>query len=636
MSSNKLKIQPIITTGYRPIINGSKYDKYFPSVKNNDKMVVGDRTADVDDVVELMQKVVWKYKNDTKKIAEQLKAANLEQTITNIWNFLYHHIQYKLDTPNLEELRRPARLWHDKEGDCDDFAMSASSILTNLNIPHAFRITKYGRDQYQHVYIIVPTNKGHYTIDPVLSQSNYEKPFTQKKDFKMNLNGINVAVLEGFGNADSSLIDDILLNDLDLQGLGSLSDGQADERMYKYLVSTRAFSIKNKGSIANYDNPDNFIKSLDYAIKYWHTPKRNEALSILARNEAKENQININKGLLSGIDDEYEDDSWDDLEGLSDELVEQYFSQEEIDGLGSWRSWKKRYKRNRKKRVTRRKKFWGKVKKGLKKVGKAIVRYNPATAAIRGGVLIALRINMFGFKSRLKWAYATDAQLKKARIKKSYALKAKKTLIAVEKLFVKLGGKKHNLKNAILKGKKGQLRGAYDEQYCDEELQGLGVVSSAAMLTAATTVLAFIGKIFKKNKLGEEEKETATAKKPIVSQRLPMQQTTRLVDSYNQSVQPNAAVIHTRDRSNTPAMITPSSKPPNKLMKLIKDNPLYVAIGGIGILGLSAIGLGVFKKNKKSSLQGISGHSKKNSKERKQGKALKSRVKPTIKIEKLK
>ena len=634
MNSNKLKIQPIITTGYRPIIDGSKYDKYFPSVKNNDKMVVGDRTADVDDVVELMQKVVWKYQSDTKKISEHIKADDLEQTITNIWNFLYHHIQYKLDISGLEQLRRPARLWHDKEGDCDDFAIAASSILTNLDISHAFRITKYGKDQYQHVYVIIPSSKGHYTIDPVLSQANYEKPFTQKKDFNMNLNGINVAVLEGFGNTNSEIIDDMFFNDLDLQGLGSLSDGQADARMYKYLVSTRAFAIKNKGSIANYENPENFIKSLDYAIKYWHTPKRNEALSILARNEAKENQINIDKGLLSGIDDEYEDDAWDDLEGLSDELVEQYLSQEEINGLGSWSSWKKRFKKNRKRRVSRRKKFWSKVKTGLKKAGKAIVRYNPATAAIRGGVLIALRINMFGFKNRLKWAYATDSQLKRARITKSYAIKANKTLIAVEKLFVKLGGKKHNLKSAILKGKKGQLRGTYDEQYCEEELQGLGVISSAAMVTAATTVLAFIGKIFKKNNLGKEERETAKVNKPIVSQRLPIRHGSMPINTNTQRINQNSqsnAVLHTRERMNTA-----SSKPPNKILKLIKDNPLYVAIGGLGILGISAFGLGFFKKDRKSSIDGISGHSKKNSKKKKQGKALKSRVKPTIKIEKLK
>ncbi len=644
MRNKVLKIQPIITTGYRPIKDGSAYDKYFPRVKMNDKMVVGNREANVDDVVGLMQKVVWKYQSDTKKIAEQLKADDLEQTISNIWNFLYHHIQYKLDTPNLEELRRPARLWHDKKGDCDDFAITASSILTNLKIPNAFRITKYGKEHYQHVYVIVPNSKGYYIIDPVLSQANYEKPFTEKKDFNMNLEGINVAVLEGFGNTDSDIIEDLLLNDFDLQGLGSLSDKQADERMYKYLVSTRKFAIKNKGSVANYDHPENFIKSLDYAIKYWNTPRREEALSVLERNEEKENQINTDKGLLSGFEDDY-DDGWDDLEGFSDELVEQYLSQDEIQGLGaSWRSRRKR-SGSSSKRKTRRKKFWGKVKKGLKKVGKTLNRYNPAVAAIRGGILIALRINMFGFKKRLKWAYATDSQLEKARIKKDYSLKSKKVLAKIEKIYAGMGGKKKNLKKAILKGKKGQLTGleTIDSQLDQEELEGLGAVSSAAMISAATTVLAFISKIFKKNKLGKEEKVKLSSNaraKSNASGENPNSAVSRKMYSSSGAEDESMDYDMESDTTTDVAKVKPDAKPPNKFVKILKDNPLYAAIGGVSILGLSAWGISSFMKSKKAKPKtqaSIAGHSNSKSSKRKARKSRRPKAKANkvIKIEKL-
>jgi len=642
MRDKALKIQPIITTGYRPIKNGKAYDKYFPKVKMNDKMVVSNQSANVDEVVGLMQKVVWKYLGDTKQIANKLKGATTEQSIINIWNFLYHHIQYKLDTPGLEELRRPARLWHDKEGDCDDYAMSASSILTNLKIPHSFRITKYGGNQFQHVYIIIPKNKGYYIIDPVLSRANYEKPFTEKKDFNMNLNGINVAVLEGFGNTDSNIIEDMLLNDLDLQGLGNLSDKQADQRMYKYLVSTRAFAVKNKGSVANYDHPENFIKALDYAIKYWNTSKREEALSILARNEERENQINTEKGLLSGFEDDY-DDSWDDIEGFSDELVEQYVSQEEINGFGSWRSWRKRRMKRKRERKIRRKKFWSKVKKGLKKVGKTLNRYNPAVAAIRGGILIAMRINMFGFKKRLKWAYATDGQLEKARIKKSYALKSKKVLTRIERIFEGMGGKRKNLKKAILKGKKGQLSGVYDEQYSEEELDGLGVISSAAMLTAATAVLGLISKIFKKNKLGKEEKVTVNssqARKRNTSNRNPNAAVSRKIYSSNGAGDGSMDYHMEHGTTTDVAKIKPNAKPPNKLIKILKDNPLYAAVGGISILGLSAWGISSFMKVKKAnpktqtSIAGYS-NSKRSKRKIRKSRKPKSKANRVIKIEKL-
>jgi hypothetical protein len=639
MKDKALKIQPIITTGYRPIKNGSAYDKYFPKVKMNDKMVVSNQSANVDDVVAMMQKVVWKYLGDTKQIATKLQGTTTKQSIINIWNFLYHHIQYKLDTPGLEELRRPARLWHDKEGDCDDYAMSASSILTNLKIPHSFRITKYGGNQFQHVYIIIPKAKGYYIIDPVLSRANYEKPFTEKKDFNMNLNGINVAVLEGFGNTDSNIIEDMLLNDLDLQGLGSLSDKQADQRMYKYLVSTREFAIKNKGSVANYDNPESFIKSLDYALKYWNTPRREEALSILERNEEKENQINTDKGLLSGFEDDY-DDGWDDLDGLSDELAEQYLRQDEIDGFGSWRSWRKRRKNGKVKRKTRRKKFWGKVKKGLKKVGKTLNRYNPAVAAIRGGILIAMRINMFGFKKRLKWAYATDSQLEKARIKKSYALKSKKVLTKIERIFEGMGGKRKNLKKAILKGKKGQLTGVYDEQYSEEELEGLGVISSAAMLTAATTVLGLISKIFKKNKLGKEEKvilNSTQERNGHTSNKIPNTAVSRKRYSSNGAEDGAMDYDIERDTTTDVAKVKPDAKPPNRFVKILKDNPLYAAIGGVSILGLSAWGISSFMKSKKANPKtqtSIAGHSNSKSSKRKSRKP-KAKASPVLKIEKL-
>jgi len=614
-----LKIQPIITTGYRPIKDGRKYDKYFSKAKGNDKMVVGDRTADVEDVVKLIQKVVWKYRNDTMQISKILQGDNLNQTIINIWDFLYNHIQYKLDTPNLEELRRPARLWSDKVGDCDDYAITASSILTNLKIPHALRITKYDREHFQHIYVIIPHSKGYYIIDPVLSQSNYEKPFTEKKDFNMNLNGINVSVLEGFGNTDSSIIEDMLLNDLDLQGLGSLSDKQADERMYKYLVSTRTFAEQNKASIANYDNPENFIKSLDYAIRYWNTPKREEALSILAQNEERENKINSEKGLLSGIDD-----GWDDLEGISDEGIEQYLSQDEIQDLGAlWRS-KKERKAQRTKKKTRRKKFWGNVKTGLKKAGKTLNRYNPGVAAIRGGILIALRINMFGFKKRLKWAYATDSQLEKAKIKKSYAHKSRIVLAKVEKIFEGMGGKKQSLQKAILKGKNGQLKGVCDDYRSEEDLGSLGAVSSAAMLTAATAVLGLISNIFKKNKLGKEEKtnENTPQEGKSGSQEAVMLQEM----NYDNK-------ISTREEN----INNPNSKSSNKLVKILKDNPLYAAVGGISILGLSFWGISSFMKSKKAkpkTQSSIAGHSNAKSKKQKSRKK-RPNSNQVIKIEKL-
>ena len=154
-----------ITTGYRPIKNGDQYSRYFPKPGNEDRVIVEDGT--VEDTVDLMKKVVWKYIDDTKEISPRLKSISNRQTCQNIWEFLYHHIQYKLDERGLEQLRRPARSWVERETgiDCDCFSIFCSSILTNLQIPHKFRITKYDSPSYQHVYVVIPEGGSEIIID---------------------------------------------------------------------------------------------------------------------------------------------------------------------------------------------------------------------------------------------------------------------------------------------------------------------------------------------------------------------------------------------------------------------------------------------------------------------------------------
>jgi len=676
MRNKILKIQPIITTGYRKIKDGSKYDKYFPKVAMNDKMVVENRTAEVDDVVHLMQKVVWKYKADTEQIAKLLRGNTLEQTITNVWNFLYYHIQYKLDTPNLEELRRPARLWHDKVGDCDDYSITASSILTNLNIPNSFRITKYDRDYFQHIYVIVPHSKGYYIIDPVLSLPNYEKPFTDKKDFTMNLNGINVAVLEGLGQSgEGDLIADLLNTSLD--GLEDISDKEDARRTYDYLIKTRNYVINNPSIVATVEDPKGFLKMLDYAIKYWNTPKRDEAMRVLIKNEEQLNLKNGFSGLL-GDEDIYEDEAididWDELDGLSNTEIEQYLSEleqdvdvaeqefdadETIEGIGAfWHNKKKRKKlreqrkqrrknrrTKRKERITARKtkrkkifrKFFKSVKKGVKRGFKALVKYNPLVITARTGFLLALKLNLFKFSERLKWAYAHQWQIK-GKVSEAYRQKSIKTLKQIEKVFAdKLQGKRRSLKKAILNGKSGGLKGVPDNYFNDRLNEGgIGVVATGTLVTAASAIIGVVAKIFKDNDMngdGDPEPSEIMSNITNISDTLtdPVAPEDYRGEDETSNYNPNTTspmLPSTMRPMNTMNTQNPNAKPPSKIMKLLKDNIVVTAIGGLGILGLSAWGISKVMKGKKSKPQGIAGHSQsKKGKKAKQG---------TLKVEKLK
>ena len=161
------------------------YEMFIPpksELLNRNMIVIPNGT--VEDTVELMKIVAKKFAPDTKQLAKQLRRNTLESTLQNIFNFVYNYIQYEQDSTTKEQVRRPLRTLWDRKGDCDCFATLIGSILTNLGIPYKFRIAAYnGRENFQHVYIIVPTGAGYKVCDPVLDKCFYEKPPSKTMDF---------------------------------------------------------------------------------------------------------------------------------------------------------------------------------------------------------------------------------------------------------------------------------------------------------------------------------------------------------------------------------------------------------------------------------------------------------------------
>jgi len=171
----------------RNIQSGEQYDHLFPSADGTNTTIR--HQANVSHTVAFIPKVVHQTLHQTEKISRLLKGSSLEETCSNIWHFVYRHINYKKDEEGYEQIRSPARSWHDrKKGvDCDCYSVFISSILTNLGIDHKLRITKYHRDYFQHIYPIVPTNHVYITIDCVTDKFNYEVPYSEKKDYPMDL-----------------------------------------------------------------------------------------------------------------------------------------------------------------------------------------------------------------------------------------------------------------------------------------------------------------------------------------------------------------------------------------------------------------------------------------------------------------
>src|SRR6266498_2362858 len=107
----------------RNIKPGDEYDRLFPRSENDTEIIR--HNANVYDTVSFIPKVVHETLDQTKAIARRLKGNSVYETCSNIWHFVDGHINYKKDQEGYEQIRSPARSWHDrKEGvDCDCYTV---------------------------------------------------------------------------------------------------------------------------------------------------------------------------------------------------------------------------------------------------------------------------------------------------------------------------------------------------------------------------------------------------------------------------------------------------------------------------------------------------------------------------------
>jgi hypothetical protein len=392
----------------RRLKDGREFDHLFPPPGGNDITIR--KSADVEDTMNLIRKAVPQTTWQTEKIAKVLKGRTLEETCSNIWHFVYQHIQYKRDKEGVEQVRSPRRAWGDRESgvDCDCYSVFILSILRSLNIPSVARITKYPKrypevPRWQHVYPIVP-KPGHMSdysddrdnyivLDCVKDRFDDEQPYLECKDYNMKLD-----YLDGFDGEDEQ-DEELQFSDYDNVDLSDLASVYDDEEM------------------------GNIFKKVGQAVKKT-------------------------------------------------------------------------------------------VKKVSDKVGDGIRflnRYtNPATILLRNGFLLAMKTNLLNVGGRLRYAYLTDAEAKAKGINVSELQKLRKVKDRAETVYWQAGGKKDNLKKAILKGrgnkdKKVSLAGlqGLDEVYADEEeyniihgddnIEGLGVVGATAIAAATSAVAAIAG-----------------------------------------------------------------------------------------------------------------------------------------------
>lgn len=495
--------QIALTAQERDVVNGQEYNKYFKkSARTN---ITLNRDGDVPDVVNTMVQIVETHYQEAMPIAQILKGSTTLETARNTWNFAVRYLRYHNDRFGVEELRTPARSWYDgqinyvqngqsESGiDCDDFSIFCGSVFRCLNIPFTFRITKYYyRDYFQHVYVYIPKgNNGKDIIcDPVVDTFNYEKPYTeQEDDFDMKglniassmngLGGIPIQILEGIDGDTDNTIDGMsiellegydtesdlyhVLNgtDFDVEGIDGVEKSEEDA-VYQYLLRTRKVIASNPKLISAYTSKENEMLSMfDKAIAYYYTPQRDAVLEALAKYE----DSMFASGKIYGL-------------GLGDnEQFEGFF---------------KKVAKVVKKGAQAQLKIAKKIGKGVVKVAKVVlVKFNPLFIAIRNGMLLMMKLNMFHMATKMKYGFLTEQQAKDNNIDIENWKKAVTAKNKLMSIFTKMGGKEANMQKAILKGK--NVKAMMEVPKKDGEIKGLGELGepySAATIATAMGVMS--------------------------------------------------------------------------------------------------------------------------------------------------
>lgn len=201
----------------RRLKDGREFDHLFPPSSETDTTIK--KSANVEDTMRFIRKALPQTLWQTERVAKTLKGRTLEETCSNIWHFVYEHIQYKRDEDGVEQVRSPRRTWWDRNTgvDCDCYTVFILSILRSLNIDCLARITKYPKKypevpRWQHVYPIVPKT-GHMedyidereryiVIDCVKDDFDDEQPYLECKDYDMRLD-----YLDGIGETEEMQVD---------------------------------------------------------------------------------------------------------------------------------------------------------------------------------------------------------------------------------------------------------------------------------------------------------------------------------------------------------------------------------------------------------------------------------------------
>lgn len=142
------------------------------------------------DVVRLVTQCYERWREQPRDIVKDLRGLPLDEQCRCIFGYLVAKVRYKVDEPDYQFIKSPARLLEDKCGDCKSMTIFIASCLHCLGIAHTIRFVNFdGGDQYTHVYPIAYDEDGAQIILDAVERDtagqpiyNYARAFAKNKD----------------------------------------------------------------------------------------------------------------------------------------------------------------------------------------------------------------------------------------------------------------------------------------------------------------------------------------------------------------------------------------------------------------------------------------------------------------------
>jgi hypothetical protein len=158
------------------------------------KLTLSYANAITGDIIDQLNKCFPQAKKDVLLFAEQFRGKDDYETAFNVWKYVRENVKYKRDPDGIQVIQHPPALIRrglktNGGGDCKSMSLCISSILSALNVKNVqLRYVSFKPDFVPtHVYTIFEYNNRIVPVDSVLTKFDYEKPYTYKKDYKMNV-----------------------------------------------------------------------------------------------------------------------------------------------------------------------------------------------------------------------------------------------------------------------------------------------------------------------------------------------------------------------------------------------------------------------------------------------------------------